>query len=235
MLDVLHQLLIHDIEHRVVRQGRLLLSLQLCLSDSRSILDVRLDNLRIDDVNGIILSRSATTLSQSCSRVRIVIRLCGSGHARVLVLQHTSLSSFNEVVIQLDRTKAKNLVESHDGLLQVEWLGQVVIGREGDVLVAHIIRCEGLIGKQYKLHLLRDGAHLQLVTQFTTRHAIHVLFTDDQVRMQFLNVGNSLDDIIISMEVVDILKPCHGELDEVFVVVDHEYRELHGRHIHGSP
>ena len=154
LFDILHQLLVHDIEHRVVRQGRLFLGLHLSLCDCRGILDVWLDNLRVHEIDGIVFARRTAAFCQSCGSVCIVIGLCSSGHTRVLVLQHTGLCSFNEVVVNLDRTKAENLVEAHDCLLQVEWLGHIVICREGDVLITHVNRGEGLVGKEDELHFL---------------------------------------------------------------------------------
>ena len=59
--------------------------------------------------------------------------------------------------------------------------------------------------------------------------------TNPEIKSKWFEVCNGLDDIIIGMEVVNVLEPGHGELDEVFVVIDHKDRELHGRHIHSSP
>ena len=53
--------------------------------------------------------------------------------------------------------------------------------------------------------------------------------------MQFFNVSDSLYDVVVGMEIVDVLESCHSELDEVFVVVDNEDSELHGRRIQGCP
>ena len=136
----------------------------------------------------------------------VFVTLRSRRHTGVAILQHTGLRTFNEVTVHLDGTETENLVEPHDGILQVEWLGQIVIGREGDVLSAHILWCEYTVGHEHEHRLLGNGIGLDLVTEFTTSHTWHILFTDDEVWTHLEDIVGCLLDVIVGMEVVDVFQ-----------------------------
>ena len=123
-----------------------------------------------------------------------------------MILKHTCLGTFDEVAVHLDSTQTEYLVEAHRSLLHVERLGQIVIGRDGDILRVHILWREHTLRHQYELNLLRVGVRLQLVTEFTTRHDRHLLLTDDDVALHLVQIVGSLFDVVVDMEVVDIFQ-----------------------------
>ena len=142
-----------------------------------------------------------------------------------MTLQSASLSTLNEVAIHLYGSKTQYLVESHGGLLHVEWLSQIVIGTQCDVLRAHILWRQHGISHQDELHVLSHVVGLQLITQITTRHAEHLLFADYQVALHLLQIDGSLLNIVVNVEVVNVLESCSSKLQELLVVVDHNHSE----------
>ena len=163
-----------------------------------------LDDLRIHTVHRIVCRDGIVVYT--LVELTHVDGLCGCCHTGVTVFEHTGFCTFDEVAAHLDRTEAENLVEAHGGILQVEWLREIVVCRERDVLRAHILWCQHTLGHQHELDLLGPRVHLQLVTEVTTCKTRHILLADDDVALHFLQVGSRLLRAVVGEEVVDILE-----------------------------
>ena len=193
LLDVLHQSLVHGVEHGVVGEGGGLLvvgvgecegavGLWLLLGLERLLLP----DLGVYQVDGVV--GGCLVCGGECLVVVHAVGLGSCGHTGVLVLQHARFCALDEVAVHLDGAESEHLVESHDGILHVEGLRQVVVCRQGDVLLLHVLWGEHTFGHQYELHLLGGERRLELVAQLAARHALHALLTDDQVGLHLLDV-----------------------------------------------
>ena len=158
----------------------------------------------------------------------------GGGHAGVLAFEHARLLALDDVLVDLDGGQTHDLVEAHDGLLDVEGLGQIVVGGQRDVLVGHGLTGDHAVGHQDKLGLV-VVAGLELVAQLAAGDAVaHVLLADDEVGLQGVYVGECVLDVVVDVEVVNLAQVQAHELQEVAVGVDEDYAELLGQSLYAQ-
>ena len=223
LLDVAHQLLVHRLTHRVVADG---VAVVVLLMDEGAFVLL----LGRCILNGLLLLVSLLVfcwLSVAASFflmlglqiVKVFINHCGCGHTGVAAFNHTCLTALNDVLIHLDRTETHQLVEAHHSLLNVEWLSQIVVGSQRNVLIGHILLGQHTVGHQHELRLGATVVHLELRTKLATRHWCHVLLTDDEVGIQRLNVRQRFLDVVVGVEVVDVAQMGIHEVQELPVVV----------------
>ena len=134
LLDVAHQLLIHGVAHRVVANGVLAIILlhQLAtLVDRRLLLGGLLKKGLCAGLVRILLALDADGL--------VVVGHRRRRHTGVAAFEHTCLTTLDGVHLHLYRSETHQLVEAQDCLLDVERLGEVVVGCQRDVQVGHIL------------------------------------------------------------------------------------------------
>ena len=158
LLYIAHQLLIHDVVHGVVANSVVVIVFGqhvdlLWLGGNLHLVDVflRLRSFRL------FLFRS------HISTLKLFKTHGGSSHAGILTFQHTRFLTFDDVLVNLNRSKTHHLVETHDGFLYVERLSKVVVSSQCDVQVVHGLWCQHGVSHQHKLGLVLAMAGLELV------------------------------------------------------------------------
>ena len=219
LLHIAHQLLVHQVVHAVVADG-----VAVVVFGQHVVLADALHRLFcLGSFGGL---GSLGTAGLHLDGVHVVVDHRRRRHAGILTFQHTRLLALDDVLVELYRSQTQQLVETHHGLLHVERLGQIVVGSQRDVLVGHVLFGQHIVGQQHELGLVPSWVRLELVAKLAARHGSHVLFADDDVGIQRLDVGQRILNIIIGMEVVDVAQMGIHEVQEFLVVVDKHYAEL---------
>ena len=137
LFDVAHQLLVHSIAHRVIADGifAIVLAHQFATAVLWSLL------LLVRSKFLLVRSNVFCTFAFWTLTILLVVVVieCGRRHTCVAALQSACLAAFDGVALHLDRTETHQFVEAHHGLLDIERLGQIVVGGKCDVLVGHIL------------------------------------------------------------------------------------------------
>ena len=217
LLHVLYELLVHGVVHRVFADG---LSLGIIFR-SRSLWQVLLLPL------GSLLFGFAFrfyTLRQCLNLTfhlfsHIVIVDGGSCHTCIVTLKTSCLSSLYLSAHVDVHLQSEQSVESHCRLLHVEWFGEIVVSRHGDVSLLHLGCTQHTVGHQHKLYVLGALVCLDIVAQFATRHLWHNLLTYHDVRFEHLQVGVSLRGVVVCMYGVNLSQMSSDEIEEVLVVI----------------
>ena len=144
LFDVAHQLLVHSIAHRVIADGifAIVLAHQFATNVLWSLLLlVRSLFLLVRSLFLFVRSNVFCTFAFWTLTILLVVVVieCGRRHTCVAALQSACLAAFDGVALHLDRTETHQFVEAHHGLLDIERLGQIVVGGKRDVLVSHIL------------------------------------------------------------------------------------------------
>ena len=219
LLDITHELLVHDAVHGVVANG-----VAVIVFGQHVVAFRRFGGFRRFRSLGIIRS---VLLHLSLHVLHIIVNHGGGGHAGIVAFEHSRLLALDDILIDFDGCQSQQLVEAHDGLLHLEGLGQVVVGSHRDVLFVHVFLGQHTVREQHKLALAAARVALELVAQLAAGDALlQFLLTDNDVGIQRLDVRQGILDIVVDMEVIDLAEVGIHEVQELAIVVNEHDAEL---------